>query len=138
MNFPHNPHKIAGLLFLLSAILILPFWYILLFIAQPSNVPIFESATESLRYMFSSENPARTYIYWHAFAPLATVVFGGSYLLGVSRSKLGATILLALSFALGVSAFFFSSFAIAFWVSLPCYWAYLSLSSLTHHSSGTR
>jgi hypothetical protein len=132
MKLPHNPHKIAGLL---SAVLILPFWYILLFVAQPSNVPIVESTTESLRYMFSSENPARAYIYWHAFAPLATAVFGGSYLFGVSRSKPGATILLTLSLALGVSAFFFSNFAIAFWVSLPCYWAYLSLSS--HHSSGT-
>ena len=81
MKFLHNPHKIAGSLFLLAAILILPFWYILLFVAQPSNVPVFESAATTLSYMFSAENPARTYLIWHAVAPLAAATLSGSYFL---------------------------------------------------------
>jgi len=134
MKFPQNPHKIAGLLSLLAAILILPFWYILLFVAQPSNIPVLDSATTTLNYMFFTANPARSYVIWHAVAPLASLILGGFYLLGFSRSRLIAKILFALSLALGISAIFFSNLAIAFWVALPCYWGYLSL---THHSSGT-
>lgn len=129
MQLLHDPHKIAGLLSLLAAALMLPFWYLLLFVAQPSNIPIFESASATLNSVLFRANPARVYAIWHAVAPLFSLVLGILYLRGFAHSKTTAKTLFTTSLALGISAVFFSNLSVAFWVALPCYWGYRCISN---------
>ena len=119
-----SPDKIAGLLLLLAALLVLAIWYILLFVAPIENMSVTESAISSLEYHFSQENPSRLWFVWLAALPLACTFLGIAYLLNFARSKSVATVLLALSAGLGIASFIFTNWALAFFVALPSYWGY--------------
>jgi hypothetical protein len=125
--FTYSPNKVAGLLSLLSAAIVLAVWYPLLFMASPSNTPVTEFAIRSAAYFLSAENPSRPAFLWLAFAPLMSSALAFSYLFGLSRLKVSATIMFSLSAALGISAFFFVGQSTAFFFAFPCYWGYLCL-----------
>ena len=124
MKLLRSPDKIAGLLSLLAALLVLAIWFILLFVAPIENMPVTESAMSALNYFFSNENPSRLWFVWLAILPLACTILGVAYLFNFARSKSAATVLLALSAGLGIAAFIFTNWALAFFVSLPSYWGY--------------
>jgi hypothetical protein len=125
MRFLHDPHKVAGLLSLVAALLILVVWYILLFVATPSNMSASQAASGTLEYVLSSENPHRAYFIWLAIAPVMAIVLGLSYLFGLSRSKGAAATLFVLSATLGLSAFHFTNWSLGFFIALPSYWGFL-------------
>lgn len=114
----------AGLLSLIAAALILATWYIMLFVAQPDDAPILESARNSARY-FLFVDPLRQWFLWLALVPAASIVIGLCYLAGAARNRKSAKALFAASIVLGGSSFFFLTAALAFFVALPCYWGYL-------------
>jgi hypothetical protein len=127
MKFLHTPNKIAGLLSLLSAAIVLAVWYPLLFVEIPSNTPVTEFAVRAFAFYISAENSSRPMFVWLAFAPLMSIALAFSYFSILSRSRVSASIVFSLSAALGVSAFFFVGQSIAFFFALPCYWGVLCI-----------
>jgi len=119
-----SPDKVAGLLSLLAALVFLPMWYIVLFVAPLPNMGAAESAVASLQYLFSQENSSRQMFVWLAALPFSCGVVGAAYLLNFARSRAVATALLALSGGLGVAALFSMDFVLSFFVVLPTYWGY--------------
>lgn len=118
------PSRIAGLLSLLAALLILGVWLILLFVA-PEGVSSIESAVGTARYVLFEEQSSRRWFIWLAIVPIASFVIGTCYLLGVARTKGFAITLFVLAAALGVSSFILFDWSLALWVALPSYWGLL-------------
>lgn len=106
---PQSPAKIAGLLSLLSAVLVLAIWYILLFVAMPTRLSVTEAAIGALQYTFSVENPARWSFVWLATLPLLCAMIGSAYLLNLARSKVIAILLLASTIFLGLAVLAFNT-----------------------------
>lgn len=127
MAFLRSPDKVAGLLSVLAALVFLPMWYLVLFVATPSYMTANESAVSSLVYLFSQENPSRLMFVWLAALPCSCTVLGVAYLLGFARSKTVAVALFALSSCFGIGALFTMDFALSFFVVLPTYWGYRSV-----------
>jgi riboflavin transporter FmnP len=124
-TFLLSPHKVAGILSLLAAALVLAVWCILLFVAQPSSASVVSAANESLAYLLSAENPSRSWFIWLAIAPVVSTALGLVYLFGPARSLASAVVLFVAATALGVSGFYFVTWSLAFFVALPCYWGFL-------------
>lgn len=124
MAFFRSPDKVAGMLSLLAALVFLPMWYVVLFVAPAPNMAATESVVTTLEYMFSQENPSRLTFVWLASLPFSCVAVGSAYLLNLARSKTAATALLVLSGGLGVAALFSMDFVLSFFVALPTYWGY--------------
>ena len=124
MTYLRSPDKIAGLLSLLAALVFLPMWHIILFVAPASGMSATESAVSSLEYLFSQENPSRLMFMWLTVLPFSCAVVGTAYLLNFARSTYVAVALLALSVGLGIAALFSMNFALSFFVLLPIYWGY--------------
>jgi len=124
MAFFRSPDKVAGLLSLLAALVFLPMWFIVLFVAPLPNMGAAESAVASLQHLFSQENSSRLMFVWLAALPFSCGVVGTAYLLNFARSRAVATALLALSGGLGVAALFSMDFVFSFFVVLPTYWGY--------------
>ena len=122
-RFP--PARIAGLLSLLAALLVLSIWFILLFVAPPAGVSAVDNAVDTAHYVLFEEQSSRHWFIWLAIVPLVSIVIGVCYLLGMARTKTFATILFVLAVALGVSSFILLNWSIAFWVALPSYWGFI-------------
>jgi len=122
-RFP--PSKIAGLLSLLAALLVLGVWYILLFVAQPAGVSAIESAAATARYVLFEEPSSRRWFIWLAIVPIVSIVIGVCYLLGVARTKGFAITLFILAAGLGASSFVLFDWSLALWVALPSYWGFI-------------
>ena len=122
-RFP--PSRIAGLLSLLAALLVLVVWYILLFVAQPAGVSAIESAAATARYVLFEEPSSRPWFIWLAIVPIVSIVIGVCYLLGVARTKGFAITLFILAAALGASSFVLLDWSLALWVALPSYWGFI-------------
>jgi hypothetical protein len=127
MGFLDSPHKIAGLLSLLAALLVLGMWYIFLFVATPSNISATNAAVGTLEYVLSSENPYRVYFVWLLVAPVIAIALGVAYLWGPPRSKGVATTMFVLSLALGLSAFYFANWSLGLFIALPSYWGFICI-----------
>lgn len=123
--FLRSPHQIAGLLSLLAAVLLLAIWYILLFVATPSNISAAQSAVDSLRYLLSAENPSRSWFVWLAVAPFVSIALAFAYLSGLARLKVPATTLFVLSVALGLLGIYYFTWSLALFVALPSYWGFI-------------
>lgn len=124
MAFFRSPDTVAGLLSLLAALVFLPMWYSVLFVAPAPNMPAIESAVRSLEYLFSQENSSRPMFVWLVALPFSCVVIGTAYLFNFASSKSVAIALLALSGGLGIAALFSMDFVLSFFVVLPTYWGY--------------
>ncbi len=111
----------------LSAVLILPFWYTLLFVATPSQLSVTEAVIGQLQYIFSVENPARWSFVWFATLPLLCTVVGSAYLLNLARSRIIAILLLASTISLGLAVLAFNTWDLAFFVILPAFWGWRCL-----------
>ena len=122
-RFP--PDKIAGLLSLLAALLIMGVWFILLFVAKPEGTSIIESAVDTARYLLIEEQSTRNWFIWFAILPVLSIAIGVTYLLGVARTKAMAITLFILASMLGVSSFFLFDWRLAISVALPSYWGLL-------------
>lgn len=129
LAFSRSPHKIAGLLSLLAALLLLAVWYIFLFVATPSKVSAGQSAVESLQYVLSAESPSRYWFVWLAVAPFISFALAFAYLSGLARLKAPATMLFVVSLVLGVLGIYFFTWSLALFVVLPSYWGYLCVRS---------
>ena len=125
MTFLRSPDKVAGLLFLFAALLVLTIWFQLLFHAPASDLSPAGSASLAIEQMFSPENPSRLWFVWLAFLPLACAALGTSYLLNLARTKTGGMILFVISVGLGTTVFVFTQWPLALFVALPCYWGFL-------------
>ena len=121
----------AGLLSILAALLLFVIWYILLFVATPSNISIAQSATDSLRYLLSAENPSRSWFVWLAVAPFVSLTLALAYLSGLARLKAPATMLLVFTVALGLLGIYFFTWSLALFVALPSYWGFLCVRNAT-------
>jgi len=122
-RFP--PCRIAGLLSLLAALLVLGVWFILLFGAQPEGVSAIENAIGTARYVLFEEQSTRHWFIWLAIVPALSIAIGVCYLLGVARSKGFAITLFILAATLGASSFVLLDWSLALWVALPSYWGFL-------------
>jgi hypothetical protein len=122
-RFP--PSKVAGLLSLLAALLVLGVWFILLFVAQPEGVSAIENAIGTARYVLFEEQSTRRWFIWLAIVPVLSVAIGACYLLGLARTKGFAITLFILAAALGASSFVLFDWSLALWVALPSYWGFL-------------
>lgn len=122
-RFP--PSRIAGLLSLLAALLVLGVWFILLFVAQPEGVSAIENAIGTARYVLFEEQSTRHWFIWLAILPVLSIAIGVCYLLGVARTKGFAVTLFILAAALGASSFVLFDWSLAFWIALPSYWGFL-------------
>jgi hypothetical protein len=118
-----SPDKIAGLLYLLAALLLLTIWVQLLLAPSP-DAAASGSLARSLEQMFSPHNPAQLRFVWLAFLPLACVTLGAAYLLNLARARPGSMVLFILSVGLGTAAFVFTQWPLALCVALPCYWGF--------------
>lgn len=124
---PKSPARIAGLLSILSAVLVLVIWYILLFVAMPHGLSLAEAVTGQLQYTFSSENPTRWFFVWLAALPFLCAAIGTAYLLNLARSTPIAILLFASTISLGVAVLVFNSWDLAFFVGLPAIWGWRCL-----------
>jgi amino acid permease len=124
MTFLRSPDKIAGLLFLLAALLMLTIWFQLLVLGPASDLSLADSASHALEQMFSPENPSRLWFVWLAFLPVACAALGTAYLLNLARTRTGSMILFVVSVGLGTTAFVFTQWPLALVVALPCYWGF--------------
>ena len=122
-RFP--PSRIAGLLSLLAALLVLGVWFILLFVAQPEGVSAIEGAVGTARYLLFEGESSRHWFVWFAIVPIISIVIGVCYLLGVARTRGFAITLFILAAALGASSFALFNWSLAFWVALPSYWGFI-------------
>jgi len=122
-RFP--PSRVAGLLSLLAALLVLGVWFILLFVAQPEGVSAIESAIGTARYVLFEEQSTRRWFIWLAIVPVLSITIGVCYLLGLARTKGFAITLFILAAALGASSFVLFDWSLALWVALPSYWGFL-------------
>lgn len=121
-----DPQGIAGVLFLLAAVLAGAVWYIYLFVAAPPNLPVLQSAVGLLQYTFSIENPERLWFAWMAALPFLCVALGVAYLKNGARTRRGWLILLCASVTLAIASFAFSDWGLAAFVALPILWGYRS------------
>ena len=119
------PSRIAGLLSLLAALLVLGVWFILLFVAQPEGVPLIKSAVGTARYVLFDEQSSRRWFIWLAILPLVSITIGVFYLSGAARTKGFAVTLFILVAALGASSFVLLDWSLAIWVALPSYWGFI-------------
>lgn len=127
-NLFHSPDKIAGLLSVVAALVFLPMWYIILFVAPAPNFSAFESAIGSLKYLISQENASRQIFLWLIALPISCALIGTAYLLDLARSKAVAKLLFVLSCSMGIAALFWMDFTLSFFVILPTYWGYRCVS----------
>jgi hypothetical protein len=127
---PKFPVKIAGLLSLLSTMLVLAIWFILIFVDIPSNLTIIDSVIDQMSYIYSDENPAKATFIWLTLLPLISAAIGSAYLLNLARSKTVAILLLALTIAIGSVMLAFGPFSLAIFVLLPSYWGWRCLEDI--------
>ena len=119
MQLLRSPEKLAGVLSLLCAGLMLPFWYILLFTATPSGMSSFEGAIQQLQFSFSPETPGRWLLVWWAAMPFACLGIGVAYLLNGASTKRRAIGLTAASATLVLAAIVLSNWPTAAFLALP-------------------
>ena len=124
-----SPHKVAGALSLVAAVLVLVIWYIVLFVATPDSLAVAEGAANSLAYLLSAENPSRSWFVWLAVAPVVSTALGLGYLFGLSRSAVSAAALFVAAVILAATGFYFVTWSLALFIALPCYWGYLCVRS---------
>jgi len=122
-----SPAKIAGLLSLLSAVIVLGIWYILLFVAMPSQLSVTEAVIGQIQHTFSVENPSRWAFVWLGILPLLCTGIGSAYLLNLARSRAIAILLLASTISLGLAVLAFNTWDLAFFVTLPAIWGWRCL-----------
>jgi hypothetical protein len=127
---PKSPAKIAGLLSLLSTMMVLAVWFILLFVGMPSNLTVANAVIDQMSYFYSDENPARLTFIWLALLPLISAAISSAYLLNLARSKKIATLLLATTIAIGSVVLAFGPFSLAIFVLLPAYWGWKCLKNI--------
>ena len=127
---PKSPAKIAGLLSLLSTMMVLAVWFILLFVGMPANLTVTNAVIDQMSYFYSDENPARLTFIWLALLPLISAAISSAYLLNLARSKKVATLLLASTIAIGSVVLAFGPFSLAIFVLLPAYWGWKCLENI--------
>lgn len=67
------PNRIASVLFTFAAFAPLGTWYVLLFVAMPKDLTVWQGALEQAVYAFSPESPAPWFFVALAMLPLAFV-----------------------------------------------------------------
>ena len=109
-----TPEKVASAMYVLAAVAVLPMWYILFFVGNPSD--------PDYRGMFTAwfiDDPNRTLFWYHAALPLICAALAVAYISSLARTKLAVVILCCIGIVLALSAWFMSNEAIAIFVTLP-------------------
>ena len=131
MNLTAN--RKTGLLYLLAALVMLPFWYIILFMYYPPSL----TPLSSFLYLLS-EPSYRQHFWWLLVLPVLCLLFAAAYFYGLAQTRLGAY---SLFFGGAILAFatWFTTSAVAIFVSLPLWYAF-TICRQQHliHSSQTR
>jgi hypothetical protein len=96
MQLPESPARLAGFLSLIAGGLMLPFWYIYLFVGAPNGMSPSEAALSQLQYDFSNDTILRWYLVLQAVVPLILVAVGIQYLRGKARVKRQAVVLVSI------------------------------------------
>lgn len=109
-----GPEKIAGILYVLPALAILPFWYILLFVGIPAN----PNYGEMLHTLFI-EDPNRELFWYHTALPVICAALAAAYLRGVPPYSTAAQVMFGGGVVLALSAWLLSNAGIAIFVTLP-------------------
>jgi hypothetical protein len=122
MKLMKSADRIAGTLFLISAVPVLLAWAMLLLVGHQSNLSLMASAFTQAEYVFSAKNPDRLWFVWFALLPLICAALGASYLLGLANNRTLAVALFAASIVLSGATFFLCDWTIAAFVTLPIYW----------------
>ena len=99
---------------MLAAVLVLSIWYVMLFVAQPDDIPAVTSAIETARYLLFEEKTSRHWFIWLAVFPFVLVAIGACYLAGMAKVRAFSIALLVLTVALGVSSFYLFNWSLAF------------------------
>ena len=123
--------KIAGVMYILPALAVLPMWYILFFLGNPPN--------PNYREMFAArfiDDPHRGLFWYHAILPLICVIFAVAYLSNISKIRFAVGLLCVAGGALAISAWLMSNEAIAIFVTLPLFFAVQAAWHLTNRSIG--
>jgi hypothetical protein len=94
--------SLAGPSALLAAAVLLPFWYIHLFVGMPSGLEPMQAALEQIKFDISSESKGRVHLLMWAAAPIGWTIVGVGLLLLKTTSKAIARTLLSGSVALAV------------------------------------
>jgi hypothetical protein len=104
MQLPKSPASLAGFLSLITGAMMLPFWYIYLFVGAPSGMSPGEVALSQLHYDFSNDTILRWYLLLQAVVPLILVAVGIQYLRGKARVKRHAVVLVLIVAVTAVGA----------------------------------
>ena len=121
------PDRIAGILFLISAVLFAGVWYTFLFVATPDCISIAESAMSDLRYIFSIENDSLALFVWLAASPVICAILSGLYLVGVARNRVRAKFLFLITVLLTATTLCMINYHLALVVALPGIWGYRAI-----------
>jgi len=130
-----NPttNRKAGLLYLLAVLVMLPFWYIILFVHNPPSL----NPLDSFLYLLN-EPPYRSHFWWLLVLPILCLSLAVAYFSRLAKARAGAFFLFGVGALLALASWLSVS-AVAIFVSLPLFYAFVNCRQhLTNHSSGTR
>jgi len=95
-----SPGTLAGILSLVTGGMMLPFWYIYLFVGAPTGTPLWRAAANQLEYDFSANSILRWYLLLQALVPLVLVAVGVTYLrIKTPTKQLGTLLVVVLALA---------------------------------------
>jgi hypothetical protein len=121
------PHKIAGWLYFVPALLVGGIWYIYLFRAMPEHLTVWQSVVGQMQYTFSDENPQAWWFAWLIALPAACIVLGVLYLSSVLRTRPVRIGLLAFAIVLAAATFVLNDWPMGVFVAIPAYWGYRAI-----------
>jgi len=123
--------KIAGTLYLLPLVALLPFWYIMLFVGNPPN----PNYGEMLHAWFI-EDPNRVIFWYHAALPVICGAFAAAYLTAIAPYTTIAQLMFGGGVVLALSAWLMSNVGVAIFVTLPLVYSVKAAWHLTMRWSG--
>jgi len=124
MQLNLRSEQIAGFLCLLAAALAGVAWYVYLFLADPSERPLAETALGHFAYTFSPDNADRWWFRWLAAIPIALTAIGAAFLSGIARTQAVAILLVAALVVLTAFTLYVANWYLAVFIALPVVWAW--------------
>lgn len=125
------PGKIAGAMYVLPALAVVPLWYILLFVGNLPNPNYGE-----MLHVWFIEDPYREFFWYHAALPVICGAMAAANLFAIAPLTIAAQVLFGIGVVVALSAWFLSNIGIAIFVTLPLIYSIKTAWHLTTSRSG--
>ena len=123
----------AGIFYLLAVLVMLPFWFITLFVHNPPSLTPSDIVLGLL-----TEAPNRLYFWWLLFFPTLSLLLAAAYFSRLAQARIGAISFFSVGVLLALTTWL-STPSLGIFASLPLLYSFVNCRQhLTHHSRGTR